>query len=193
MAHNASVALALDKQDTIKRIDGSEEPLYAPWRDMSREKGDGESDPKGPVLAPERPADATGIDRREAPAQGRGKPATGDPDPGEKLPPEPQAEPAAVAPGTKPALLHAPEGEAADDLKRINGIGPKIEEMLHGLGVFHFSQIADWTEAEVAWIDYHLEGFQGRVMRDAWVEQARQLAAGGETEFSARVKKGDVY
>ena len=192
MAHNASVALALQKQDTVKRIDGSEEPLRTPWRDRSHEKGDAESNPHGPLLAPGRPADETGIDKREAPVLGRGKPATGDPAPGEKLPPHPPAEPAAVAPGTKPALLDAPEGEAPDDLKRIRGIGPQIEKVLHEMGVFHFAQIASWTDAEVAWVDYHLEGFQGRVMRDAWIEQARLLAAGGETEFSARVKKGDV-
>jgi NADH-quinone oxidoreductase subunit E len=63
---------------------------------------------------------------------------------------------------------------------------------LNRLGIFHFSQIAEWSEDEIAWVDYHLEGFQGRVLRDAWVEQARLLAAGGETDFSARAKKGDV-
>jgi NADH-quinone oxidoreductase subunit E len=45
----------------------------------------------------------------------------------------------------------------------------------------------------VAWVDQNLEGFKGRVSRDNWVEQAKTLASGGETEFSARVKKGDVY
>jgi NADH-quinone oxidoreductase subunit E len=190
--HNASVALALDKRDTIKRIDGSEEPLYTPWRDLSHEKGDAESDPAGPVLAPERPADETGIDRREAPVQGRGKPATGEPAPQEKLVPEPPTEPGAVAPGTEPPRLDSPRDDAADDLKRIKGVGPKLEKLLNSLGIFHFSQIAEWSEDEIAWVDYHLEGFQGRVLRDAWVEQARLLAAGGETDFSARAKKGDV-
>jgi predicted flap endonuclease-1-like 5' DNA nuclease len=45
----------------------------------------------------------------------------------------------------------------------------------------------------VAWVDQNLEGFKGRVSRDDWVEQAKLLAAGGETEFSKKVDKGDVY
>ena len=61
------------------------------------------------------------------------------------------------------------------------------------MGIFHFDQIAGWTEAELAWVDDNLEGFKGRASRDAWVSQSKTLAAGGETEFSARVTKGDVY
>jgi hypothetical protein len=48
-------------------------------------------------------------------------------------------------------------------------------------------------EDEIAWVDDNLEGFKGRVTRDDWVAQARILAAGGTTEFSDRVDKGDVY
>ena len=47
----------------------------------------------------------------------------------------------------------APRGAAADDLKLIKGVGPALEGLLHRLGFFHFSQIAAWTPAEVAWID----------------------------------------
>ena len=49
------------------------------------------------------------------------------------------------------------------------------------------------TADEVAWVDANLQGFKGRVSRDRWVEQARTLASGGETEFSKRVEDGDVY
>ena len=59
-------------------------------------------------------------------------------------------------------------------------MGPKIEALLHSLGVYHFDQIAAWGEREIAWIDSNLEGFHGRATRDGWVEQARALAAGGE-------------
>ena len=38
----------------------------------------------------------------------------------------------------------------ADDLKKIKGVGPKLEAMLHGMGFYHFDQIANWTAAEVA-------------------------------------------
>lgn len=97
-----------------------------------------------------------------------------------------------VAADGKPEMLAEPEGEA-DDLKMIKGVGPKLEALLHSLGFFHFDQIAKWTEAEVAWVDENLTGFKGRVSRDDWVAQARLLAAGEQTEFSKKVKDGDVY
>lgn len=99
----------------------------------------------------------------------------------------------AEAPGTRPEALDAPRGGKADDLKRIKGVGPKLEQLCHALGFYHFDQIANWTEAEVAWVDANLKGFKGRVSRDNWQEQAKILAAGGETEFSSRVDEGDVY
>ncbi|QYX57688.1 hypothetical protein K1T73_04670 [Roseovarius sp. SCSIO 43702] len=93
----------------------------------------------------------------------------------------------------KPETLDAPREEGPDDLKRIRGIGPKLEAMCHRLGFYHFDQIASWSDEEVAWVDDNLEGFKGRVTRDDWVAQARHLAEGGETEFSKRVDEGDVY
>ncbi|MDP0919548.1 hypothetical protein Q6272_31370, partial [Klebsiella pneumoniae] len=69
----------------------------------------------------------------------------------------------------------------------------KLEALCHSLGIYHFDQIATWTAEEVAWMDANLEGFRGRVSRDRWVDQARILAAGGDTEFSRRVDDGDVY
>jgi NADH-quinone oxidoreductase subunit E len=105
------------------------------------------------------------------------------------------AEPAAAAAGAakKPKSLKAARGGKADNLKEIKGVGPKLEALLHGLGFFHFDQIAAWTDAELAWVDDNLEGFKGRASRDEWVAQAKVLAAGGETEFSKRVEKGEVY
>ncbi len=104
------------------------------------------------------------------------------------------AEPAAEAPEpSRPATLEAPREGGSDDLKRIKGIGPRIEALLHRLGFYHFDQIAAWTPAELAWVDANLEGFPGRPTRDGWVEQARHLASGGETAFSKRVDDGDVY
>ncbi len=93
----------------------------------------------------------------------------------------------------KPKMLDAAREGSPDDLKQIKGVGPKLEKMLHGMGIFHFDQIAGWTERELAWVDQNLEGFKGRASRDAWVTQARTLASGGATEFSNRVKDGDVY
>lgn len=81
--------------------------------------------------------------------------------------------------GTEPARLEAPRDGTPDELRRISGIGPKIEEMLHRLGIYHFDQIAGWSEQEAAWIDERLEGFRGRVRRDEWVRQARDMAGQG--------------
>lgn len=79
----------------------------------------------------------------------------------------------------KPVLLTAARDGGPDDLRQIKGVGPKLETMLHGMGVYHFDQIAAWTPAEEAWMDDNIEGFKGRVTRDAWVAQAKALVAGG--------------
>ena len=75
----------------------------------------------------------------------------------------------------KPTVLAKPRNGQPDDLKQILGIGPRLEQLCHALGVFHYDQIARWTEAEVAWMDANLNGFKGRVSRDHWVQQAKQL------------------
>lgn len=95
--------------------------------------------------------------------------------------------------GTRPEALDGPRDGKADNLKEIKGIGPKMEKMCNALGFYHFDQIANWTADEVAWVNANLEGFKGRVTRDEWVDQAKILATGGETEFSKRVEDGDVY
>lgn len=100
---------------------------------------------------------------------------------------------AVPAAARRPAALTSARVSGADDLKRIKGVGPKLEELCHSLGFYHFDQIAAWTAEEIAWVDENLEGFKGRVTRDEWVAQAKVLAAGGETEFSKRVDDGEVY
>jgi predicted flap endonuclease-1-like 5' DNA nuclease len=77
---------------------------------------------------------------------------------------------------SKPEGLTAPRGGASDPLQEINGIGPKLEKLLHSLGYFHFDQIAEWTTSDLAWVDDNLEGFKGRATRDEWVPQAQVLA-----------------
>ncbi len=87
------------------------------------------------------------------------------------------AEPAAGTKAKPKGLSAAREGKA-DDLKLVKGIGPKLEILCNKLGFYHFDQIANWTASEIAWVDENLEGFKGRVTRDEWVVQARDLAAG---------------
>jgi NADH-quinone oxidoreductase subunit E len=81
--------------------------------------------------------------------------------------------------GIKPIALEAPKGGVADDLKKISGIGLKIENALYELGIFHFSQIAAWTNDNITWIDNYLS-YKGRVVREDWIGQAKQLSMGSE-------------
>jgi len=76
----------------------------------------------------------------------------------------------------QPSFLQEPEGEK-DDLKLIHGIGPKIEEKLNLLGIFHYSQIAAFSADEIKWVDDHLS-FHGRIERDDWMGQAQKLING---------------
>ena len=75
----------------------------------------------------------------------------------------------------RPSSFDGPLNGKRDELSRIGGVGPKIEGILNELGIFHFDQIASWTEGEEAWIDSYLR-FQGRVKREAWIDQAKALA-----------------
>jgi transcription termination factor NusA len=90
-----------------------------------------------------------------------------------------EAEPVIVAAdpddieGDRPKALSEPNGEA-DDLKKIAGVGPKLEEMLNSLGIYHFSQIAAFTPENIAWVDGYLN-FKGRIERDDWINQAGTL------------------
>jgi len=90
----------------------------------------------------------------------------------------------------KPETVEVAAGEE-DDLKRIKGIGPVNEKALNELGIFKFSQIAAWTPANIDWVEDFMS-FPGRIEREDWIAQAKELAGGGETEFSKRVDAGDV-
>lgn len=87
-----------------------------------------------------------------------------------KARPDPRAKVAAGG----PALLKKPRGGKADDLTKIKGLGPKMRDTLNGLGIYHYDQIATWTETEAAWVDAEVKA-RGRVARDGWVEQAKAL------------------
>jgi hypothetical protein len=76
---------------------------------------------------------------------------------------------------------------AKDNLQKISGVGPAIERKLNAMGYARFEQIAGWNRAEIDEVDDRLN-FKGRIAREGWVRQAKILAAGGETEFSRRVK-----
>ena len=65
--------------------------------------------------------------------------------------------------------------------RQISGVGPALEEKLHGFGVYTFQQIVDWNADNIAAFD-SLLSFKGRIERDNWQEQAKTLQSenGGE-------------
>jgi predicted flap endonuclease-1-like 5' DNA nuclease len=72
-----------------------------------------------------------------------------------------------------PPLLDAPG--SPDDLKLIVGIGPVLERLLQQLGIGTYRQIARWSERDIDDFDAKLAEFPGRIRRDTWVTQAREL------------------
>jgi predicted flap endonuclease-1-like 5' DNA nuclease len=103
----------------------------------------------------------------------------------------PEPAPASTGPSVQPSGIPKPRGGQPDDLKRVRGIGKQNEGRLHALGIWHFDQIAAWTEKEIDWVEGFL-AFPGRIQREDWVGQAKILASGGQTEFSQRVARGEV-
>ena len=195
-AHNASAQAAVDLADTVKRIDGTEVPLTTPWLGKAAAATPAKGTPKEPKPGKDMVADASGVLVQEAPARSKGKPAVD----GNAPNATPAATPQAKAPA---ALMSAPEGGTApkglkvarngvpDDLQKIEGIGPVLEKLCHGLGIFHFDQIAGWGAPEIAWMDGNLKGFRGRVSRDKWVAQAKLIGEVGIAAFLIRAKTNE--
>ncbi|NNK16120.1 MAG: NADH-quinone oxidoreductase subunit E [Sulfitobacter sp.] len=218
--YNASVQLAVDIGDTVKRIDGTEVPLLTPWQgkgaNTDAAPAKGKSVKRDPLMPPEGPdgkqggrvagekaaprnVGASSDGRSEAPGEAPGVKAAAKPKTGSVAPKKAdnsvkaQSGKASKGAGKKPRMMKAPRKSGADDLKLIKGVGPKLENMLNSMGVFHFDQIAKWGDEEIAWADQNLQGFKGRVSRDDWVEQAKKLAVGEETAFSAKARTDGRY
>ncbi len=84
-----------------------------------------------------------------------------------------------------------------DDLKMISGIGPFIEERLHALDIYTFRQISNFTPGDIEKLNIALEYFSGRIERDKWVAQARELVNAEENRINLleqiRAKKTRIY
>lgn len=65
-----------------------------------------------------------------------------------------------------------------DNLTLIDGIGATLEGRLNALGITSFRQIAELTENDIARVNEVLR-FKGRIKRENWVAQARELAEAG--------------
>ncbi len=90
----------------------------------------------------------------------------------------------------KIAFMTEPPADV-DDLKRIKGVGAVLEGTLNKLGIYQFKQVAAFSQDEVDWVNEAMS-FPGRIEREDWINQARKLSAGMETEFSKRVDGGEV-
>ncbi|WP_418509062.1 NrfD/PsrC family molybdoenzyme membrane anchor subunit [Corallibacter sp.] len=65
--------------------------------------------------------------------------------------------------------------QTADDLKKINGVGPKMEEALNSIGIYTFIQVSKMTKKEYDLLDEITGSFPGRAERDDWSGQAKSL------------------
>lgn len=96
---------------------------------------------------------------------------------------------AAPATPQAPAATETPTGspiQNGDNLRLMKGVGPKLATLLNNMGVTRFEQIAAWTDVDIARIDPQLGTFQGRIVRDNWVDQAHFLAARDKAGFEAK-------
>ena len=133
-----------------------------------------QADPTKPAggKTPKTKAPAKAASKKPAPTKAA-KPAT-------KATAAKAAELASLDDKNRPAAVKKPA--KPDDLKLISGVGPKIEGILHDLGIFTYAQVAKWKKAEREWVDNYLK-FKGRIEREDWVKQAKALAKGGEAEY----------
>ncbi len=164
--YNASVRLAVDLGETVKRIDGTEAPILTPWLKPA-EATPAEGEATEPTPAEGVPADATGVLIQEATEEPKARAALN----------EPAKAAERASGGVKPVTLSAPRSDKREDLTQLNGVDEKVEAALQALGIWHINQIAEWTDEELAWVDANLEGYRGRASREGWVAQAKALLA----------------
>lgn len=88
--------------------------------------------------------------------------------------------PAVAVPPSRPTPIKPPAKQTADgqadDLTRISGLSSSIELKLNEIGIWHYAQIASWTDQHLEWVDRSF-GLDGQARREGWVSQARQLIA----------------
>lgn len=142
--------------------------------DMPKVIGGGYTRPT-PMTPPRAPVEPTAVAPETGPETAPEPEPTVEPDPVPAPDPTPDMAPDPAS-DTKPTALDVARDGLPDELRKINGVGRKLEKLLNSMGIYHFDQIADWTNEEIAWVDDNLEGFKGRVTRDEWVPQAKALA-----------------
>lgn len=91
----------------------------------------------------------------------------------------------------KPPVLPAARNGAPDDLTLIEGVSLLQQTTMYSLGIFHYDQIAAWSEDNVAWVDQYLR-LQGRIEDQEWVEQASELADHGPAAARRALESEDA-
>ena len=71
--------------------------------------------------------------------------------------------------------LGTPGAAHKDDLKVVNGIGPKMEGILNSFGIQTWEQLGAFKKADVEKVTEAINTFPGRIERDEWVSQAKDL------------------
>lgn len=87
---------------------------------------------------------------------------------------QPKAAPARAA----KAIAKPSRAASRDDLKQIAGIGPVLEKKLNAEGIRTFAQLAGLARADVERLEANVVRFPGRITRENWIGQAKQLAKG---------------
>jgi predicted flap endonuclease-1-like 5' DNA nuclease len=80
-------------------------------------------------------------------------------------------------PGAEAAEPRAAPGGAIDDLKQVNGIGPGLEKKLKASGIHTLRELAGLDDHDIERLENDIIRFPGRIKRDKWVEQAKDLLA----------------
>ncbi len=91
----------------------------------------------------------------------------------------------------KPLILSSPRPSGKDKLIKIKGIDLKVEKDLNKLGIFHFNQIAAWSNRNCDWIEEFLL-LPGTAKKNQWIEQAKILESGKETVYSQKIDSEEV-
>jgi predicted flap endonuclease-1-like 5' DNA nuclease len=71
---------------------------------------------------------------------------------------------------------HTTDQSTIEDLTAISGIGGWIKEKLNALGIYNYGQISRFTDADIKTVTDAIQYFPGRIERDGWIQQARELA-----------------
>ncbi len=115
---------------------------------------------------------------------GGGKPS------GAKKKPAPKKEKAAAPKKEKTAAPKKEKAAGGDDLSLLSGVGPVLVKKLNEAGYTTFRQIAELTPEAAEALDKKLN-LRGRIGREEWIEQAKELMAGKPPRAKVDQKKAD--